>query len=339
MPNSVSVLHISSEQMEKEFIRILRSRGFSNEKSETIARVFTENSLDGVYSHGVNRFSRFVKYVDEKCIDTDAEPEKKSCAGAIEQWDGNSGPGILNAIISTSRAMKIADEFGIGCVALANTNHWMRGGTYGWQAAKAGYAFIGWTNTTGNMPAWGAIDSRLGNNPLVIAVPYKKEAIVLDMAASQFSYGKMEAARNKNESLPLPGGYDKNGNLTTDPSAILETGRLLPMGYWKGSGMALLLDLLAAILAGGLSTHEITRYKYEHNLSQIFIAINILKLGKGSMISKTVNDIIDDFQNSLPASGSEKILYPGERVLRCREENSLNSIPVELNIWEEIISL
>src|SRR5690606_12554923 len=104
-----------------------------------------------------------------------------------------------------------------------------------------------------NTPAWGALDNKLGNNPLVMAVPYENEAIVLDMAMSQYSYGAMEMQRLKGGQLPVPGGFDKNGNLSTDPDAILETKRTLPIGYWKGAGLSLLLDLLATVLSGGLS--------------------------------------------------------------------------------------
>jgi 3-dehydro-L-gulonate 2-dehydrogenase len=138
---------------------------------------------------------------------------------------------------------ELAKISGIGCVALANTNHWMRGGYYGWQAARKGVVFIGWSNTIGNMPAYGATDTRLGNNPVVISLPYQGNAIVLDMAMSQFSYGAMEAATLKGEQLPVFGGYDQNGNLTKDPSAVLETRRMLSIGYWKGAGLSLLLTL------------------------------------------------------------------------------------------------
>ena len=108
------------------------------------------------------------------------------------QWDGQSGVGVLNAMMCTERAMTLASKFGMGCVALANTNHWMRAGAYGRKAANAGFAFIGWTNTNSNTPAWGAVDARLGNNPLIMAVPYGSDAIVLDMAMSQYSYGALD---------------------------------------------------------------------------------------------------------------------------------------------------
>ena len=91
------------------------------------------------------------------------------------------------------RAIALGREHGMGCVALANTNHWMRGGTYGWQAVDAGAIGICWTNTMANLPAWGAAEPRVGNNPLVIAVPHARGPVVLDMAMSQFSSGRSRA--------------------------------------------------------------------------------------------------------------------------------------------------
>lgn len=258
-----SSIKIQAEEMNNVFRLVLLKHGFQKEKARLCAEIFTSNSIDGVYTHGVNRFPRFIEYIQKGYINIDGEPSLQHKAGGIENWNGNLGPGILNAITATTIVTKLADQYGIGCVTLSNTNHWMRGGTYGWQAAKAGYVFIGWTNTTGNMPAWGAMDARLGNNPLVMAVPYHDEAIVLDIAMSQFSFGAMEMAVLDNKKLSQPGGYDIDGNLTTDPSAILKTKRSLPVGYWKGAGLSLLLDILATILSGGSSVQEITKKESE----------------------------------------------------------------------------
>ena len=333
------VFRIPASQVEAEFLRVLLKNGFTETKSKILARVYTENSIDGVYTHGINRFSKFILYVKEKVIDVNAEPELKHSAGALEQWNGNLGAGILNALKATDRAMELAAEFGIGCVALANTNHWMRGGTYGWRAAKKGFAFISWTNTLGLMPAWGAINPKIGNNPIVFGAPYNDEAMVLDMAMSQFAYGKLEAAQIRNQQMPMFGGYNKDGILTTDPTEILESQRLLPTGYWKGAGLALLIDILATVLSGGTPTYEISKQTYEHALSQVFIAMDLSKLGNASSISQTINQIIDDYHTSIPENESKEILYPGERVLKTRKDNLLNGIPVDEVVWKEIIGL
>lgn len=339
MSSTPNTVFISSAKMQAIFEAILLKNGFEPEKAIKCAAVFANNSIDGIYTHGVNRFPRFIKYLKEGFIKADKVPTLISKFGGIEQWDGNLGPGPLNAIHATETVMKLAQQHGIGCLALSKTNHWMRGGTYGWQAAKAGFVFIGWTNTIANMPAWGATDAKLGNNPLVIAIPYKDEAIVLDMAMSQFSFGAMELAAMKNEKLSVAGGYDKEGNLTDDPNLILESWRSIPVGYWKGAGLSLLLDLLAAILSGGLSTHEVTKEKVEYGVSQVFIAIDLEKLGNHSSISQIIENIINDYHNSVSIDDSKKITFPGERVLQTRQKNIVNGIPVLKSVWEEVLIL
>lgn len=325
--------------MKSEFTRILLKHNFMEIKAAKCAEIFAVNSLEGIYSHGVYRFPRFVEYIKTGFVKADSEPEIIQSVGALEQWNGNLGPGPLNAKICTNRAMEIASENGIACVALANTNHWMRGGTYGWQAAKKGFIFIGWTNTENNMPAWGAKDSKLGNNPLVFAVPFGDEAIVLDFAMTQFSYGKIEATKIEGKELPFAGGFNKVDELTSKPGEILETMRGLPIGYWKGAGLSLLLDILATILSAGLSTHKLSKLEAEYGVSQVFVAIDIKKLGNFPAIENTISDIIEDFKKSISINAEKSIRYPGEKVVKTREENLKNGIPVNKKIWNDILNM
>jgi len=339
MKTAADITLIRAEKMKSVFTDILLKTGFNYSKAEKLADIFTTNSLDGIYTHGVNRFSRFIRNTRDGFIKPDAEPSLTHAAGSLEQWNGNLGPGPLNAALATHRVMELADTNGIGLVALANTNHWMRGGLYGWQAARRGYVFIGWTNTIANMPAWGAKDAHLGNNPFVLAVPYGKDAIVLDFAMSLYSYGKMEAYANEGKKLPYQGGFDKDGTLTDDPEKILDSWRTLPIGYWKGASLSLLLDILATILSGGSSVNEITERKVEYALSQVYIAININKLNNAPSIQNAVQSIIDDLHASVPVDDKTKIRYPGENVIKIKEESLKNGIPVAANIWEEILAL
>lgn len=336
---AVSTKRISIREMEDTFYSILKREGLDDLKARTCAKVFTENSADGVYTHGVNRFPRFVQYLKEKYVIPTADPVLKSAFGAVEQWDGQLGTGITNALFCTERVLEIARNNGIGCVAIAHTNHWMRGGTYGWKAAKEGFAFICWTNTIANMPAWGARDNRLGNNPLIFAMPYENEAIILDMAISQFSFGKIELAKMQGEELPVAGGFDKNGNLSKDPVAILDSNLSLPVGYWKGAGLSLLLDIFAAILSGGLATNQVSKEAAEINVSQVFIAIDLSKLHNASAIGQTLHAIIEDYKQSQPIPGKSGVRYPGESVVKIRKENQEKGIPVNEKVWEEILAL
>ena len=332
-------IRIGYNELKSVFFNILCKLGFTVERAEACATVFANNSLDGVYTHGVNRFPRFVQNVKDGIVIKDNEPIKTAGTNALEQWDGQLGAGPLNAITCTDRAIELARQHGIGCVALANTNHWMRGGAYAWQATKQGMAFICWTNTIANMPAWGALDSRLGNNPLIMGIPFNDEAIVLDMAISQYSFGSMEKLAMKNQQLEVAGGFNQAGEMTTDPAEIIKTNRSLPVGYWKGSGLSLLLDILAAVLSGGKSTFQVSEKQSESALSQVFIAIDLHSLQNFPSINGLLNNIIADYHAAALDGSGKKILFPGERVEKTRKENLVLGIPVNVKIWEQIQGL
>lgn len=269
-------------------------------------------------------------------VDIDAQPQLVDSHGAFERWDGQRGPGNLNAHACMERAIVLSREHGIGCVALANTNHWMRGGSYGWQAADAGAIGICWTNTMPNLPPWGANEPRLGNNPLVIAVPRPDGHIVLDMAMSQFSYGSLESYRIRGEQLPVAGGFDLEGILTRDPGAIEASRRPLPIGYWKGSGLALMLDILAAQLSGGQATRQVkAEILQETGLSQMFIAFDLPAIDKDAANADLINQIIE-FVQAPDASGAVQVRYPGQRTLEIRRQNMTEGIPVEPELWEQV---
>lgn len=328
---------IPAADMKETLLSVLLRLDVEKEKAETLAQVFTSNSVDGVYTHGVNRFPVFVQYMKDGYVKKEADPTLTSAFYGMERWNGNLGPGPLNAIAATNRAVELAGQYGIGCVALANTNHWMRGGYYGWEATKKGAVMIAWTNTTNLMPAWGAVDAKLGNNPLVMALPYGEEAIVLDMAMSQYSFGAMELTAARREKLSVTGGYDEEGKLTDDPSSIIASRRPLPVGYWKGAGLSLLLDILATVLSGGLSTHRIAAQQKEHGLSQVFVCIDQKKLGNPSLIGEAVSSIIADYHQSKTTGGT--VRYPGEKVLQTRAENLQNGVPVLGSVWADILQL
>ena len=131
---------IPFEQVQETLARALRALGFGAERAAMCARLFAETTCDGVYTHGINRFPRFAAMVRNGSIDVNAEPVALARFGALERWDGWRGPGNLNAHAAMERAMSLSSEHGLGCVALGNTNHWMRGGAYGWPIADKQHA-------------------------------------------------------------------------------------------------------------------------------------------------------------------------------------------------------
>ena len=328
-------IRVPYNDLVKVLAGILVKLGFEQDRAHRAACLFADASRDGVYSHGVNRFPRFIRALRNGVVDPKATPVLVSKFGALEGWDGRLGPGMLNAQQCMERAIALSRANGIGCVALANTNHWMRGGNYGWQAADAGVIGICWTNTMPNLPPWGASDPRLGNNPVIIAVPRAEGHLVLDMAMSQFSYGAIESYRLKGQMLPVPGGFTVDGELTSDPAAIEQSYRPLPIGYWKGSGLALMLDVLASVLSGGKATHELpSDPERETSLSQVFIAIDPASIGPPERMSEIADAVVEDLHRS--RSSGEPVRYPGEQVLKRRRDNLERGIPVNAAIWSDI---
>ncbi len=337
MPNNI--ITIPHGKMKDVLYKLLKKHQFSEENSQLMANVFTENSLVGVNSHGINRVPLFIKYVEENIIKIDKQAIKTSEFGSIERWDGQLGPGIVNADICTKRAVELAKLHGMGLVALRNTNHWMRGGYYGWQAANQGCIAILFTNTIPNMPAWGAKDSRLGNNPFITAIPRAEGHVVLDMAVSQYSFGKINEYKLKGEKLPFDGGYDDQGQLSNDPEKILKSHRALAVGYWKGSALSMILDMLATLLSAGNSTYKIGLNDFETGISQIFLCIYPEIFNDQNLQEQLLNEIINYTHMSQPINKENKIYFPGERSQITKFKNLKNGIPVSVEIWNQIINL
>jgi 3-dehydro-L-gulonate 2-dehydrogenase len=325
------------EVIAEAFIRA----GMREEDAQTCARTHAESSRDGVYSHGLNRVARFVDYLGRGWVDPNARPSLAKKLGVIEIYDAHRGPGILNAFFATDRAMSLASEQGVGIVTLRNTTHWMRGGTYGWHAVDRGFAAIAWTNTESCMPSWGGKNTRVGNNPFVMAVPRKKGHLVLDMAMSQYSYGKLQVTRLKGAQLPYPGGFDKDGNLTVEPGPIEQSMRILPMGYWKGSGLAILLDTLAAILSEGLATNQIDSVGQGSGTgaSQVFIVFDPRQLGGEEFSDRVAENVVAYVNASIPDEKGREVLYPGQSTLRIRAEHQANGLIVDDGVWADVLAL
>ena len=300
----------------------LLKAGLSEDDAELLAQVHTESSRDGVYSHGLNRVPKFIELVEDGSIDIHARPSLLKSMAMVEQYDGNFGMGVKNAIFASNRAKTLAKEYGLGLVSLRNTTHWQRAATYTMNICEDNLIGIAWSNTDSNMPAWGSDKINIGNNPLSIAIPYGD--FVLDMAMSQYSFGKLQVTASKGEELAYIGGLDKDGNETKKTEDIINGGLAYPMGYWKGSGLAIALDMLAAILADGNTSYDVDKLDKGMciGISQVFIAID-------------PNNFTDDFEKKMSDTiayikkGSDSTTYPGERMIRKRKESLEKGIEVD----------
>lgn len=332
-------MRIAYEVLEAQFERVLVQHAMESADAKLCATLFAQTSLDGVYSHGLNRFPVFIDYIEKGFVDVHARPSLVGRFGCLERWDGNAGPGNLNAYASMKRAIELAREHTIGCVALANTNHWMRAGSYGLLATQEDCIGILWTNTTPNMPPWGGVEAKLGNNPVVFAIPHADNPVLVDVAMSMFSYGKMEKYARENKDLPFDGGFDAKGAISKDPSEILQTQRPLPIGFWKGSGLSLALDLIVASLSGGLTTQEVGKFSAETCVSQMFMAISLANFPDREAIEAKIHATLEDLHATRPIDVRYPVHFPGEGMQGIRQENLEKGIPVDEETWKRVCSL
>lgn len=329
---------ISYDEVKATVKKAFLNVGLTEEQAETCAAIHTQSSADGVESHGLNRIPRFVEYVQKGWINLEGKPELVKSCGAIENYDGNLGIGITNALFCADRAMELAKEHGIGCVALKNTTHWMRGGTYAWRMAEAGYLGMSWINTESCMPLWGSDEPSVGNNPFCMAIPRENGEIVLDMAMSQYAYGKLGVYRLAGKELPYPGGFDKDGNLTSDPGAIEDSKRILPTGYWKGSGMAIALDMAAALLANGKCGTDMDEENQGSctGCCQIFIAFNPYIFGSKEEGQAMLNKRVAAADSAHPEKEGRPVKCPGESTIERRKKSMEEGVNIDEAIWAQV---
>ncbi|MEG1641096.1 MAG: Ldh family oxidoreductase, partial [Ruthenibacterium sp.] len=313
--------------------------GVNEKKADILSSIYAENSLVGVPSHGLNIFVNTCERIRKGIVHAQAEPECVGAIGGFERWDGKMGLGPYNAYCCATRAVELAKTNGIGCVSIRNTNHWGRAGKYSALMAQAGMIGICMTNGTSCMATWGGTTSRIGNNPVSMAVPADEGIVAVDMAFSQFSNGQLNNYKSADKTLPVMGGYDKDGNLTNDPSAILETKKMVPAGFWKGAAFATLTDLVVTCASLGNNTKKLDEIGADMSISQMYLAINFAALGEVETARGLCSETLAYIKDTELAPGVESVRFPGEALIKNKKENLESGIPVREDMWERLLAM
>ncbi len=333
------MIYVQYEEAVKRMARGLE-RFLNAQDAKRFAEIFAGNSLDGVYSHGMNRYPRYLSDMESGLCDAKVtQAERVSGLGGLEVWDAHFGVGPLIAQQMAERAIELAGTHGIACVALRNNSHWLRAGRYGLMMADAGMMGLCMTNTCMNLVAYGAKEPSTGNNPITIAIPRSAGSLVMDMAVSQYAFGKLEIMAQEGGMLDTPCGYDTDGNLTNDPKKIVESGLMTPMALWKGSALSIMIDLMVSMLSLGRTSLAIgTPADGEKGMSQMFVCMNpaaVIDMDKAeAQMEKTIA-----FLNALePKDGVHGVHAPGENLERTRARNRERGIPVTEDTWQKIVN-
>ncbi len=337
MSNDIRVEHRALVGMIE---KALAAEGVPDEARRLEAELTADADLMGVPSHGVRTLPLLIRSIRAGTVNPAPHPRLLRDNLATCLLDGDQGLGRFVSAYGMDLAIDRARHYGIGLCVATRVAHWGRAHAYAYQAARADMIGICTTNAIPNMIGWDSTRPVLGNNPLAIAAPRGAglDPIVLDMAMSQAAIGKIATYVREGKAAPSGWGRDAEGNPTNDPSAILASGLVLPVGEHKGSGLAFMMEILTGALAGGLLSHEIAsgdRSGMDVNACKFLLAIDIEKFVPAEVFAERVAALL----GFVGEGAGEGFLYPGQRGWQDRERNLRQGIPIHGQIVEQLAGL
>jgi LDH2 family malate/lactate/ureidoglycolate dehydrogenase len=312
--------------------RALEGAGARAVDAAAVADGLVAADLRGIHTHGVLRVGIYVDRLRAGSINPRAEFEFVRDSGAAVVADAQAGLGIAMAAHAMDLAIARAQAHGIAVVAVRNSNHCGMLAYYAMRALAHRCIGIAISNADSQVAPFGARAKFLGTNPLAVAVPAGLEApIVLDMATSVVAHGKVKAAAERNEPIAPGWAVDATGSPTTDAMQAL-AGALLPFGGAKGSGISLLIDVLAGLLPGGRSGPEIVplydRLAEPQGVGHLFAAVRVDAFEAPEAFTQRVDETIRRVRNLPRAAGVDRIYLPGEHEHLNAIEYQARGIPL-----------
>jgi uncharacterized oxidoreductase len=314
--------------------------GSAEEEAAEVADHLVRANLAGHDSHGVGMLPTYVRLLQDGLLTPNQMAETVLDAGALLVVDARRGYGQRMAGDAVRRAIDRARELGACVLALRNASHIGRIGTYGEMAARAGCVFTAFVNVADHRDAqatYGAAEPRLGTNPFTVAVPGKDgPSLMLDMATTTIAAGKARVAYNKGLAVAEGCLIDKDGNPTTDPTQFMrdKTGALRSFGAHKGSGLAIMCEIMAAAIAGGQGAFEPGKGGALN--SMLATIVDLSKLGDPVETAARIEAAKAHVKSARPAPGFSEVLVPGEPERRYAAERSVNGIDVDDTTWRDI---
>ncbi|MDQ7990044.1 MAG: Ldh family oxidoreductase [Candidatus Dactylopiibacterium sp.] len=313
----------------------LEGAGMTPELALTEATIMAEADLLGVPSHGVRMLPPLLKALAEGRVNPRPEFSVLKETAATSLFDADNGPGRSASAFAMNDAIVRAQQTGIGACLARRTTHWGRAHAYAARAAQQGMIGLCMTNAIPSMAVWGATRRIIGNNPLAIGIPHANPhaPLVLDIAMSQAAVGKVNTWQREKRDVPPGWGLDAEGRPSQDAAAIL-AGAVLPFGGHKGAGLALMIELLTAALAGGAFGSEIRDADpsgLDPESCKLFIALNPDAFGGTDTLHARV-------ESYLAYLGKEAapFTWPGERGWGERDANLVAGVPLHTEIVTQL---
>ena len=333
MADTHTAIRIPAAQLEAFIARAFEAVGISAAESTIIATLMTRADLQGSEGHGVFRLPQYIRRIRGGAVSVKPRIRVEREAAGMALVDGDNGMGHLVMRFATEKAIEKAKTAGVAWVGVKWSNHAGPASLY--SAMPLEHDMIGLYLAVGNanhLPPWGGLDMLLSTNPISVAVPAGAEPpIVLDMATTVAAYGKVKTKAQRGETMPEGWMMDRQGRPLTDPKRANE-GFLLPIGGYKGYGLALIFGLLAGTLNGAAMGKDVVDFNADDttatNTGHAIVAINVAAFQPVAEFKKSVDMLVRDLRNSERLPGVDRIRLPGEGSHAARADRLKNGVPL-----------
>jgi uncharacterized oxidoreductase len=334
---------IQSEELRRLVRGVFAATGSDPDEAEIVADHLVEANLRGHDSHGVGLIPMYMRDRLAGFLRANGHARLVREDGVIGIFDGGMGYGHVIAREATEWGLTKARASGVAIVALRDTYHLARVGSYGEQAAAVGLASIIFVNVVSGpqtVAPFGGTDGRFQTNPICIAVPagFHLPPVVLDFATSRIALGKVRVAYNEKRELKPGMLQDSHAVPTSDPAVMFEEplGSLLAFGEHKGSGLALMCELLAGALIGGSTNHVVKPPRSGVTNNMLAVFIDPARFGEFPLFGREVEAVLSHVRASPPASPGLPVLVAGEPERLARRQRLASGIPIDQKTWDEI---
>jgi L-2-hydroxycarboxylate dehydrogenase (NAD+) len=326
-------LRVPAARLETFTAKAFEAVGIEAPDAKRIAELMVRADVQGSEGHGVFRLPQYVRRIKGGAVNLKPNIRVVREAAGMALVDGDNGMGHLVMRFATEKAIEKAKIAGVAWVGVKWSNHAGPASLYASMPME--HDMVGLYLAVGNanhLPAWGGLDMLLSTNPIAVALPGEEEpAIVLDMATTVAAYGKVKTKAQRGETMPEGWMMDRQGRPLTDPKRSNE-GFLLPIGGYKGYGLALVFGLLAGTLNGAAMGRDVVDFNADDtsptNTGHSIVAINIESFQPVAEFKQSVDALSRDLRKSERLPGVDRIRLPGEGSHAARADRLKNGIPL-----------
>ncbi len=336
---SKPVVVLTAERLKAFAVRILEAGGVPADYADLVATSLVASNLRGVDSHGVQLLVFYLEHIQLHNMDVHAKGQIVSEVGSCVVYDGANGLGQVVSAESVRHAIRVAKQNGISIVTVRDSNHFGAAAYWAQQIADAGMIGISLCNATPLVAPWQGREKRLGTNPICMAVPGARRWL-LDMATTTVALNKvLRAMLSGQPEIPAGWALDIDANPTTDTRKAVE-GFPMPLGGYKGSGLAVMVEILCAVLSGGAITTEVGGTRVLNRpmrVSHFFLAIDVARFLPLAEFDQRMEHLASSLKNIEPAPGFEEVLLAGEPEWREEARRIREGITLDEGVWKALV--